>query len=235
MNKPTHNGPGRGTPRTRAVASARKSDSPRARTAARAAGRGNRSTRRIVRPEDENQKLAAVAAVPRLIRGVGFTRRAIVLLVVCAILLLSYASSLRVYLRQERELAIAQQQIAERTAANAELADEIERWQDPDFVQTQARQRLGWVVPGEVGYRVVDATGKPLDSSVTIQSTSTVPQGEHGTAWWDRLAGSLAAADEPLVPEATTEPVVTAPGAESSASPSATPTATTTPTPTKKR
>ncbi|MGO4956582.1 FtsB family cell division protein [Luteococcus sp. Sow4_B9] len=231
MNKPTHNGPGRGTPRTRAVASARKSDSPRTRTAARQAERAGRSTRRVVRPDENQSPVAAVAAVPRLIRGVGFTRRAIVLLVVCAILLLSYASSLRVYLRQERELAVAQQLIAERTAANAELGDEIKRWQDEDFVKAQARQRLGWVVPGEVGYRVVDANGKPLDSTISIQTTSTIPQGEHGTAWWDRLSGSVSAADEPLVPEETQAPVVKA--SEDSPSPSTS--ASSTPTPTTKR
>ena len=33
---------------------------------------------------------------------------------------------------------------------------------DPDYVRTQARERLGWVVPGETGYRVVGADGKPL-------------------------------------------------------------------------
>ncbi|MEL4359399.1 MULTISPECIES: FtsB family cell division protein [unclassified Luteococcus] len=214
VNKPTHNGPGRGTPRTRAVASARnRSRSPR-------------QTRRVERPD--GTQLPAATPVPRLIRGAGFTRRAIALLVVCAVLLISFGSSLRVYLRQERELAVAQQQIAERTRANAELADEIERWKNPDFVKAQARERLGWVVPGEVGYRVVDANGEPLGGGVSISSTRTLPAGEHETAWWDRLSGSIATADEPLVAPGSKEPVVTA-----SPEPGSTPTPT--PTPTKKR
>lgn len=232
VNKPTHNGPGRGTPRTRAVASARNraADSPRARTVARPSERGGRNTQRMVRPENVETAASAVASMPRLIRGVGFTRRAIVLLVVCGVLLLSFASSLRVYLRQERELALAQQQIAERTVANAELADEIERWKNPDFIKAQARQRLGWVVPGEVGYRVVDANGKPMGGGVSITSTSTIPDGEHATAWWDRLNGSVATADEPLVADESSEPVITVDG---SSSPSPTPTPKSTPT--KKR
>ncbi|MEL4505352.1 septum formation initiator family protein [Luteococcus sp. H138] len=197
VNKPTHNGPGRGTPRTRAVASARN----RTRTP--------RQTQRVEAP-DGVSPLAAAGALPRRIRGVGFTRRAIALLVVCAVLLLSVASSLRVYLRQERELATAQQQIAERTQANAQLADEIERWQNPDFVKAQARERLGWVVPGEVGYRVIDANGQPVGGGVSIGSVRSLPEGEHATAWWDRMAGSLAAADEPLVAPGSSEPVVTA-------------------------
>ncbi|WP_394277335.1 septum formation initiator family protein [Luteococcus sp.] len=220
MNKPTHNGPGRGTPRARAVASARKSDSPRSRTVARPSERGTRGTRRLTRPDsapgqDQGHR-------PRVMRGVGFTRRAIVLMVVAVILLLSYASSLRVYLRQERELAVAQQQIAERTRANAQLSDEVERWKEEDFVEAQARQRLGWVVPGEVGYRVVDANGRPMGGSVSIQSTSTVPQGEHATAWWDRMAGSLGAADEPLGAQASPEPVVTDPASTPEPTPTST-------------
>ena len=75
--------------------------------------------------------------VPRFTRSVGVTRRAIALMVVLAVLVISYASSMRVYLRQERELATAQQQIAERTAANADLQFEIDRWKDQNFVRAR--------------------------------------------------------------------------------------------------
>ena len=199
--KPSHNGPGRGTPRSRTVSRPRTT-STRTTAKARTATR----THDVLAPVG-----AALAAPPRIWRGIGITRRAIAFLVVAAILVLSYASSLRVYLRQEQDLATAQQQIAQRTAANADLAYEIERWKDADFVKAQARERLGWVMPGEVGYRVVGPDGKPLGGGVTISSTSTIPEGEHATAWWDRLGGSIAAADEPLVAPENTEPVVRAP------------------------
>lgn len=209
-NKPTHSGPGRGTPRTRAAARPGRTTSRTARPNSRNKG-GKSSASRVLTP----------SAVPRLVRSVGFTRRAIALMVVLAILVLSYASSLRVYLRQERQLAQAEQQVAERTAANASLDSEISRWSDQDYVKAQARQRLGWVVPGETGYRVIDANGQPLDSGVTITSTSTLPEGEHPTQWWDRLSGSLSTADQPLVASASSQSTVTV---------SPTPT----PTPTKK-
>ncbi len=213
VSKPSHNGPGRGTPRSRAVARPRpKSGSrPGATPAGQAPRTAGGSTR--------------LGAPRRLIGGV-ITRRLAGLLVVVLVLAVSYTSSIRVYLRQETDLAEAQQQIAERTTANAELAAEVERWKDTDFVRTQARERLGWVMPGEVGYRVVGPDGKPLGGGVTITSTSTVPEGEHATAWWDRLGGSLAAADEPLVAPTDSQPVITAedPDASASPTPSATPT-----------
>lgn len=196
VTKPTHGGPGRGT--------------PRARTVARPAERSARPARRTTRSESTAAPApVAPARIPRLVRSVGFTRRALALLVVLAILVISYASSLRVYMRQETELARQQQLIAERTAANASLADEVARWNNPDFVRAQARERLGWVVPGEVGYRVIGPDGKPLDSTITINTTSTIPQGEHAAQWWDRLGGSLAAADQPFVTAPSAAPEIT--------------------------
>ena len=55
------------------------------------------------------------------------------------------------------------QQIAElRAAVSAQeeevqrLRDERERWNDETFIMTQARERLYYVMPGEVSYLVID-------------------------------------------------------------------------------
>ena len=70
------------------------------------------------------------------------------------------------------------------------------RWDRPDYVRTQARERLGWVVPGETGYRVVDANGKPLGGGAEITADTPEPQ-KPQDAWWDKLWGSVEAADKP--------------------------------------
>ena len=36
------------------------------------------------------------------------------------------------------------------------LRDERERWNDETFIMTQARERLYYVMPGEVSYLVID-------------------------------------------------------------------------------
>lgn len=164
---------------------------------------------------------ATAAPAPLLRRSVGITRRAFALVVVLMVLFLSYASSLRVYLRQEQDAAIARQQITEREASIASLQDEVERWKNDDYVRAQARDRLGWVMPGEVGYRVIGPDGKPLGGGATIAGSGALPSGEHPTTWWERLDGTFAAADEPVSATPTLPPVITAPG---SAVPSATPT-----------
>ncbi len=70
------------------------------------------------------------------------------------------------------------------------------RWDRPDYVRTQARERLGWVVPGETGYKVVDANGKPLGGGAEITADTPEPQ-KPQDAWWAKLWGSVEAADQP--------------------------------------
>ncbi len=50
-----------------------------------------------------------------------------------------------------------------------DLADEKKRWDDPVYIRAQARNRLFYVVPGEVSYLVLDANGLNLsDTSGTV-------------------------------------------------------------------
>lgn len=130
-------------------------------------------------------------------RGLRFTRRALVLALVVVVLAISFGGSLRIYLNQQHDLAVAEQEIRDRSAQIADLEAELARWDDPDFVKAQARERLGWVMPGETGYRVVGADGRPLGGGVVIESEQQLPAGEHDPVWWDRLWGSVQTADAP--------------------------------------
>jgi cell division protein FtsB len=132
------------------------------------------------------------------------TARAIALAVVLLILTISYATSLRIYFAQAHEIASTKAEIAERQERIRELQGELARWGDEAYVRTQARDRLGWVVPGETGYTVVGADGKPLGGGAKI-SAETAPDESVQDAWWSKLWGSVEAADRPA-------PVKTDPG-----------------------
>ncbi|HNV11489.1 MAG TPA: septum formation initiator family protein [Propionibacteriaceae bacterium] len=135
------------------------------------------------------------------------TRRAMAFFVIVAVIVVSFWQSGRVYYKQERDIAVVTQQIAEHEDAIASLNDEIVRWQDDSYVKAQARSRLGWVVPGETGYVVIGADGKPLGGGTEIQTSGALPSDEHLTTWWERLSGSLVTADDPA--PATPAPIVT--------------------------
>jgi cell division protein FtsB len=139
-------------------------------------------------------------------RPTSLTARAIALAVVMLILTISYASSLRIYFAQAHDIAATQAEIADRQQRIVTLQAELAKWQDEDYVRTQARERLGWVVPGEIGYKVVDADGKPLGGGAEISAESPDPVKPPEDAWWAKLWGSVAAADEPAPARTQTEP-----------------------------
>jgi len=93
---------------------------------------------------------------------------------VLLVLLISYASSLRAWLQQREEIAAAQADLVQTQARIDALEQAKLRWSDPDYVQAQARERFGWVLPGEVGYRVIDPDGDPLGAAAQLAAVSPV-------------------------------------------------------------
>lgn len=121
------------------------------------------------------------------------TGRSALLFVVLAVLVVSYASSARAWLDQRAHINGLEDQIATDRARVDQLTEEKERWEDPAYVEAQARERFGYVMPGEVSYRVIDENGEPL--GVTSELGEPTPRPENdGPAWWDTAWDSVQAA-----------------------------------------
>jgi cell division protein FtsB len=125
-----------------------------------------------------------------------FTSRAAILVLVFAVLVVSYASSMRAYLQQHDHIDGLKAEIASSQQQIGELQREKRRWNDKAYVEAQARQRFGWVLPGEVGYQVIGRDGKPLAREDELTDPSTVARSVPD-AWWSTAYGSLQAADHP--------------------------------------
>jgi cell division protein FtsB len=69
------------------------------------------------------------------------------------------------YLNQRREIVEMEQSIQLAKDAVVDMQAERDRWQDPVYIRSQARDRLYYVLPGEVSYLVMDSEG--LDFSDT--------------------------------------------------------------------
>jgi cell division protein FtsB len=121
------------------------------------------------------------------------TGRAAVLLLVLAVLGVSYASSARAWLQQRSDINSLTAQIATTKARIATLEQEKQRWHDPAYIRTQARERFGWLMPGEIGYRVIDRHGRivPSGSSLSKPRAATPPS---DAQWWQRAWDSIVAA-----------------------------------------
>ncbi len=140
---------------------------------------------------------SAAANQPGSSSRAKLTGRAAILLLVVAVLGVSYAASIRAWLNQRDEISGLSAQIAATKAQNAELAREKQRWQDPAFVESEARLRFGWIMPGEKGYRVIGMDGKVLSrgiGSLTTPHSSATPE---QPPWWQSLWGSVEQAGNP--------------------------------------
>ncbi|HEY5788470.1 MAG TPA: septum formation initiator family protein [Microlunatus sp.] len=115
-------------------------------------------------------------------------------------LTISYANSLRIYFAQSHEVAATRAEIADREARIGDLQTELHRWDDPAFVKLQARTRLGWVMPGEIGFTVVDADGKPLGGGSQLNTGEKPASDRPPESWYTRLWGSVETADKPAAP-----------------------------------
>ncbi|NUR09460.1 MAG: septum formation initiator family protein, partial [Nocardioidaceae bacterium] len=127
-----------------------------------------------------------------------FTSRAAVLVLVLAVLTVSYASSLRAYLEQRRHIESLQQDIATSQASITSLQREKRRWNDPAFVKTVAHQRFGWVMPGEIGFQVLDDHGRPVDHQDSLSDPDEVTEANR-PLWWQSAWGSVVQAGKPVV------------------------------------
>jgi cell division protein FtsB len=135
---------------------------------------------------------AAVAAANRSTRRGQrrWTGRAAVLVIILAALTVSYASSLRAWVDQQQQMSALRTEQADQTQRVGELQDEIARWNDPAYVKAQARERFGYVMPGEVGYVVLDDK-----SVVKADTTAAKAKAAAVSPWWQQLWGSVDAAD----------------------------------------
>ena len=113
-----------------------------------------------------------------------------------AVLVISYASSMRAYLQQRDHINDLRREIATSKASIAEAEREKRRWQDPAYVEAQARKRFGWVMPGETSYQVLDGDGEPLTGADVLTDPSSIAPAKP-KAWWSKAYSSLEAADHP--------------------------------------
>lgn len=113
------------------------------------------------------------------------------MLLVLLVLVISYASSLRAWLSQRDDIAAARAELTETSDRVQDLQTGIERWEDPAYVRNQARERLGFVLPGEVGYNVLGVDGEPIGSELSLDAPVVEPVDVAETDWYSALWGSV--------------------------------------------
>jgi cell division protein FtsB len=117
------------------------------------------------------------------------TGRAAILILVVAALVVTLAIPLRAWLSQRSDIAALESDVSQARDRVASLEAQLADWDDPAYVISQARSRLHFVFPGEVGYVVLGEDDRP----VAIDE----PQVTAEDPWYARLWESTRQADLP--------------------------------------
>ncbi|HZQ31241.1 MAG TPA: septum formation initiator family protein [Mycobacterium sp.] len=168
-----------------------RSDVARGRPKSNAPRRERPAETRQSEPPTESITAGIAAAVARQSeRRLGLTaRRAAILAAVVCVLTLTIAGPVRTYFAQRTEM----QQLAARNAMLKERIDELKaekaKLADPVFIAAQARERLGFVMPGEIPYQV---QLPPNAAEPSNPSGSPQTNGPSNDPWYTTLWRTIA-------------------------------------------
>ncbi|WP_448071251.1 FtsB family cell division protein [Georgenia yuyongxinii] len=131
------------------------------------------------------------------------TLRALGIFLVSLVAFAVLAPTLRFSVAQQEQLRQLNSRVSEAAERNADLETQLALWQDPQYVQAQARDRLGFVMPGETPYVVVDpetVTGGLSEAEIEAEERKEARIA--ATPWylhvWDsvQVAGESATGEE---------------------------------------
>ncbi|WP_162803076.1 septum formation initiator family protein [Ornithinimicrobium avium] len=164
-------------------------------------GRGAGSRRPGPRPGARAISGAGASAASSMRRAPAHVRRMLLLLALVVVMAVIVAPVLSGYLQQRAEITAAQDRLVTEQQQIDRLQGELKKWDDPDYVEQQARERLRFVKEGETAFTVIDDTG----SDYTEALPGMAPVSDEVLAdspWYGQVWESVKIANEGL-PEPT--------------------------------
>lgn len=169
--------------------------------------RGRGKTPRTVpvasRERGKDQRAAKSTAKKRRLPAMfqqDITSTAILIALVIAVLI-AIAVPLRNYYEGRAEIARAQSSIEQLERRKAELEEDIAKYEDPAYVEQEARRRLGVMAEGESAWRIIDPR---MSHSPSITTDEVPDERSWSEVMWDSLR-ELPESDVPA-PESAEDP-----------------------------
>jgi cell division protein FtsB len=113
--------------------------------------------------------------------------RALALWAIFFILALAIAPPVKNYFTQRAQISALNSQLVSDQKALDSARQELLLWQDPEYIKSQARERLHFVLPGERQY-IVTGEGTTTD---TTEGTKVANSLTDGQPWYARLIASI--------------------------------------------
>lgn len=138
--------------RAKAAADARASQRA-AKTSARSASRATKAAGRTRR------SAANDSAIASRLQGMRLNLQTVTFLGLVVFGIVALAPQAQTWYHQRQLISDYQAQVEQAKKDLAAMRVERKRWNDPVYIRSQARDRLYYVLPGEVSYLVMDANG----------------------------------------------------------------------------
>ncbi len=118
-------------------------------------------------------------------RRLGFGPQAVILLLILCLAGAMAIQPTRQLLEQRARISGMSQDLHQLRSSNKQLDKRIERLNDPDYLEQQAREQIGLVRPGEVTYRVMPPRAAPRANAA--RKKVAAPAEETSAGWLTRL------------------------------------------------
>ena len=119
----------------------------------------------------------------------GVTARFVAISVVIFIIALTLAPPAQRYFTQRAQINAVEAEISVRQQRLDQAEIELQKWRDPNYVKSQARERLHSVLPGERQYIVV---GVETEESSAEKKRTPIATKQFGSApWYTKLISSI--------------------------------------------
>jgi len=135
-------------------------------------------------------KLADDTAVRSWLRGLRLSGFSFVMMGILVLAVVVLAPSVRTYAEQRQQIDDLSNTVAAQQDSVDDLKAERERWNDRTFVTTQARDRLSYVLPGDISFLVINDTGASVDGAADTAPISTAIQ-DTEVDWVDSVFRSV--------------------------------------------
>jgi cell division protein FtsB len=115
------------------------------------------------------------------------SNRVLALSAIFFILALTSAPPVKHYFTQRAQISALKAELSADNTALQKAREELLLWQDPEYIKSQARERLHFVLPGERQYIVTDGENNPQQNGTTKIASSLAD----GQPWYARLIASI--------------------------------------------
>lgn len=130
------------------------------------------------------------SAVGGWLRGIRFSGFSLVMMGILVLAVIVLAPSLHSYAAQQQQIADLRATVQQAKDTVDHARAERERWNDRTYVITQARERLSYVLPGDISFLVINDLPQSTPEASTAPVSKHIQEDDH-VDWMQSMFASI--------------------------------------------